>query len=142
MIEKVWGSLNFKIQSGLIDFIKMLDSYSSQDRLIKNTWNSFRKKNGRNYEEDLKILHLIRGGLGAPLQLICQSVLVTYGIIPLTTETSSNLRITDWQGNVISITMLFPASIALSVVTVFKVQQILYWYKNVFKKTPIIWYLS
>ena len=75
----------------------------------------------RNYGEDLKVLHLIRGGLGAPLQLICQSVLFTYGIIPLSSETNNDLNITDWQGNSISITVLFPASIALSIVTVFKV---------------------
>ena len=84
----------------------------------------FRYKRDRNYGDDLKILHLIRGGIGAPLQLICQSVLVCYGIIPLADE-NDNLSITDWQGNSLSITILFPASMALSIMTVFKVSSIL-----------------
>ena len=75
----------------------------------------------RNYEEDLKILHLIRGGLGAPLQLICQAVLVTYGIRPLTDSNGNSVNVVDWQGNTISVTMLFPASIVLSIISVLKV---------------------
>ena len=75
----------------------------------------------RDYEDDLKVLHLIRGGLGAPLQLICQIVLITYGIQPLTDDNSHSLEVTDWQGNAISITILTPASIVLSTLTVLKV---------------------
>ena len=71
----------------------------------------------------MKILHLIRGGIGAPLQVICQSVLVTYGIIPLAVG-NNHLSITDWQGNNLSIKILFPASIALSIMTVLKVSAI------------------
>ena len=84
----------------------------------------FKYKRARNYGDDLKILHLIRGGIGAPLQLICQSVLVCYGIIPLA-DVNDNLSITDWQGNSLSITVLFPASMFLSIMTVFKVSSIL-----------------
>ena len=68
------------------------------------------------------MLHLIRGGLGAPLQLICQIVLITYGIRPLTNDNSHSLEVTDWQGNAISITILTPASIVLSTLTVLKVK--------------------
>ena len=67
------------------------------------------------------MLHLIRGGIGSPLQLICQSVLVTYGIRPLVDSNGSNLNIVDWQGNVVSIAILLPTSLALSVITVIKV---------------------
>ena len=75
----------------------------------------------RDYEDDLQVLHLIRGGIGSPLQLICQSVLVTYGIRPLVDSNGSNLNIVDWQGNVVSIAILLPTSLALSVITVIKV---------------------
>ena len=67
------------------------------------------------------MLHLIRGGIGSPLQLICQSVLVTYGIRPLVDSNGSNLNIVDWQRNVVSIAILLPTSLALSVITVIKV---------------------
>ena len=83
--------------------------------------NIHRKRYIRNYEEDLKILHLIRGGVGAPLQLICQAVLVTYGIRPLADKNGQNLEIVDWQGNAISVTVLLPFSITLSAITVLKV---------------------
>ena len=67
------------------------------------------------------MLHLIRGGIGSPLQLICQSVLVTYGIRPLVDFNGTNLNIVDWQGNIVSISILLPASLALSLITVIKV---------------------
>ena len=80
-----------------------------------------RRKYQRSYEDDLKTLHAIRGGLGAPLQLICQAVFVTYGIRPLIDANDQYLNVSDWQGNIISITVLLPVSLVLSVISILKV---------------------
>ena len=92
----------------------------------------------RDYEDDLQVLHLIRGGIGSPLQLICQSVLVTYGIRPLVDSNGSNLNIVDWQGNVVSIAILLPTSLALSVITVIKVAICNYKRKGIYFEISLV----
>ena len=49
----------------------------------------------------------------------------------------SNLNIVDWQGNVVSIAILLPTSLALSVITVIKVDICNYKRKGIYFKISL-----